>query len=247
MRAKIIFSKERALKANDILILADLHLGFEYELLQKGISIPSQTKRILEKIKMLISEFNPEKLLFLGDVKHSIVSPSFYEKKELFNFFKELSETISEIIITKGNHDGDIEKYIPKNITLAPGAGVRIAKFGFAHGHAYISRELLKCKYLFLAHEHPAIEFKDRFGYKIVEPCWIISKPFKKRFEERFQAKCKIEKAIILPAFNHIIGGISFNSPDFKPLGVNTKLLNLREAEVYLTDGTKLGKLKNLI
>jgi len=247
MYKKIKFSTERAVKINDILVIGDLHIGYEIELFQSGISIPSQTYKMLERIKKLITEMNVNKILFLGDVKHNIPFPSFQERKELFEFFNELKQIGIEIIIVKGNHDGDIEKYVPSEIKIAGGDGIKIKNFGFAHGHAWIKKELLNCKYLFLAHEHPAIEFKDKLGYKAIEPCWIITNPLKEKFEEKFQEKCKIKKVIILPAFNHLIGGMSFNKLEFKPLGVNTNFLDLKNAEIYLVNGVYLGKLKNLI
>lgn len=241
-----MFSKERAVKVEDILVLGDLHIGYEAELFQSGISLPSQTYRMLERIKRLIKEMNVNKILFLGDVKHNIPFPSFQERNELFDFFKDIEE-IADVMIIKGNHDGDIEKYVPSDIKIVGGDGIKIKNTGFAHGHAWINKELLKCSYLFLAHEHPAIEFKDKLGYRAVEPCWIIAKPLKNAFENKFKEKCSIKKVIILPAFNHLIGGMSFNKPDFKPLGPNANLIDLKNAEIYLTDGAYLGKLKNLI
>lgn len=246
MYGKIIFSKERALKIGDILVLGDLHIGYEKELFEAGVSVPSQTCKMVERIKKLVKEMKVRKILFLGDVKHNIPFPSFQEKNELIKVFSELKE-IAKIIVVKGNHDGEIEKYLPDGIKIAGGEGIKIKEAGFAHGHAWIGKELLNAKYLFLAHEHPAIEFKDRFGYRMLEPCWIIAKPIKNKFENKFGEKCKIKKVIILPAFNHLIGGISFNKIDFKPLGPNTNFIDLKNAEIYLTDGVHLGKLKHLI
>ena len=43
------------------------------------------------------------------------------------------------------------------------------------------------------------------------------------------------------------MGGIGFNKEDFKPLGPNAQFIDLKNAEIYLIDGTYLGKLKYLI
>ncbi len=247
MSGKVVFTKDRAALVKKILVIGDIHIGYEYELYQSGISLPSQTGKILERIRKLLKETKAKRILFLGDVKHNIPFPSFQEKNELMEFLSVLIEEVGEIIIVKGNHDGDIEKYIPSEIKVFGGEGVRIKSFAFAHGHAWIGKELLKAKYLFLAHEHPAVEFRDKLGYRAVEPCWVMSKPLNNAFEDRFKEKSNIEKAIIVPAFNHLIGGMSFNIPDFSPLGPNTTLLDLKSAEIYLVDGTHLGKLKNLI
>ena len=51
-----------------------------------------------------------------------------------------------------------------------------------------------------------------------------------------------------MPAFNHIIGGMAFNSKDFEPLGplLKNEIFKWKEAKVYLLDGTFLGKLNEL-
>ncbi len=248
MEGNIIFSPHRCAIIRKIksIVIADLHLGFEYELFQSGISIPSQTEKILEKIIKLVEAWKTEKLILLGDIKHNIPIPSGQEKVEIPKFIEKLSKKTS-IVIVKGNHDGDIEKYIQKGVEVYNSSGFRLGKYGFAHGNAWINKDILECDYLFLAHEHPCVEFKDKLGYKISEPCWIIGKVLKNKFEEKFQRKCKIKKIVILPTFNPIMGGIGFNKEDFKPLGPNAQFIDLKNAEIYLIDGTYLGKLKYLI
>ncbi len=247
MSVKLLFSKERALylEKEKVLVLGDLHIGFEYELFRSGISIPSQTRKILEKIRKLVRWFSPEKLLLLGDVKHSVPVPSLQEKYELPEFLESIAK-YAQIIITKGNHDGDIEKYCPSSVKIFPGEGVLLKNFAFAHGHAWIGKELLKAHYLFLAHEHASIEFVDRFGMRFAEPCWIVAKVFAKRFEEKYNSGCNLKKAVIFPAFNTLLGGSKINSPEYSPLGPNIKFLDLENARIYLVDGTYLGRLKNL-
>ncbi len=247
MPEKLVFSTERALylEGEKILVLGDLHIGFEYELFRLGISIPSQTKKLLERILALLEEFSPEKIVLLGDVKHAIPFPSSREKRELIEFLEKLSAR-AEVIIAKGNHDGDIEKYSPPSAKIFQGKGFRLKNFAFAHGHAWIGEDLLKARYLFLAHEHASIEFRDRFGMRFAEPCWVLAKVFAKRFEEKYGTKCRIKKALVFPAFNTLLGGSKINSPEYEPLGPNVRFLDLENAKIYLVDGIYLGRLKNL-
>lgn len=53
-----------------ILIISDLHLGFEKGLSSKGINIPSQTQKIFNKLKSIIERFSTDRIIILGDVKH---------------------------------------------------------------------------------------------------------------------------------------------------------------------------------
>ena len=45
------------------LVIADLHIGWEIALSQKGIHVPTQTPKLLQKLKNLIFTHKPEKLL----------------------------------------------------------------------------------------------------------------------------------------------------------------------------------------
>ena len=65
-----------ALVHRGILAAADLQLGIEEELREKeGIRLGSHTPELLERLKRLVKQAKPKKLVLLGDVKHSISSP----------------------------------------------------------------------------------------------------------------------------------------------------------------------------
>ncbi len=52
---------------------------------------------------------------------------------------------------------------------------------------------------------------------------------------------------IIMPAFNEICGGVTFNSSNKRLLGpIATKLLRLNDMKAYLLDGTYIGKVGDL-
>ena len=50
-----------------ILIVADLHVGLETRYARNGLYFPSQTPLIEKKLKKLIREYTPSKLIILGD------------------------------------------------------------------------------------------------------------------------------------------------------------------------------------
>jgi metallophosphoesterase superfamily enzyme len=52
-----------------VLVAADLHLGLEHELWLGGVSIPSQTEKILARLLGFLAEIKPDRLLLLGDLK----------------------------------------------------------------------------------------------------------------------------------------------------------------------------------
>ncbi|MFQ6009965.1 MAG: metallophosphoesterase [Candidatus Aenigmatarchaeota archaeon] len=240
------FLTEPAVLIDNILVIADLHIGIEQELARSGITIPSQLPGIQKRIDSLLKETKARHLIILGDVKHMVPEISWQEKKELPEFLKQLSDRVKTSIV-KGNHDGNIEYLAPEGVDVYDSDGFRIENFGFVHGHAWPDKQLLDCEYLIIAHAHPAIEFYSG-GARIVEHVWLRCPVNKKVFERRYKKECRLREAIIMPAFNTLSGGSAFNSKDFRPIGplLTNNAVLWKQADVYLLDGTLLGKLEKL-
>ncbi|MCW4034025.1 MAG: phosphoesterase, partial [Candidatus Bathyarchaeota archaeon] len=58
------------------LVIADLHLGWEKLLIQKGVHVPSQTNKIKERLLKLVKQTKPTTLIVLGDIKDAITKVS---------------------------------------------------------------------------------------------------------------------------------------------------------------------------
>jgi hypothetical protein len=232
------------------LVIADLHIGISYELYKSGINIPSQVKEMKDNIEKLIKQTNAKRLIILGDVKHDVPGISIQEMREIPKFLKELSEKI-KVEICLGNHDTYLKEILPDDIKLHRSKGFKIKKFGFAHGHAWPSKELITCDYLIISHTHPMINFTDKFGYRIIEPVWIKGKIDQEKVKEKYKVKKngKLE-IIIMPAFNNLLGGTPINIKTksdglLGPL-LKNDFVNMTTAEIYLLDGTYLGKLNDI-
>ncbi|MBN2518761.1 MAG: phosphoesterase, partial [Candidatus Altiarchaeota archaeon] len=72
-----------AVLVGNMLVVADLHNGIEYELHKKGVEVPSQTQAKLERLKSIIDETRPKRLVILGDLKHNIPITSRQEYYEV--------------------------------------------------------------------------------------------------------------------------------------------------------------------
>jgi len=243
---KIKFLTEPALLLeNKILVLADLHIGLEYEIFQSGITIPSQVEKLERRIDNLIRQTKAKHLVILGDVKHQVPNISWQEYKEIPKFLEYFTNI--KMSIVKGNHDGDIERLARKDIDIHEPKGFRINDFVLTHGQAWPDKNDLNAKYLIMGHVHPAIEFWTE-NFRTIEPCWLKCKIDNKKLEEKFGIKTKFKQGIIMPAFNRLVGGMAFNSKDFEPLGplLKNEVFKWKESDVYLLDGTYLGKLENL-
>lgn len=155
--------------------------------------------------------------------------------------------------IIPGNHDGDIEGLIPRDVILHEAEGTTIAngKIGLIHGHAWPNPKLTRAEAIVMGHNHPTIEFKDGLGARVTEPAWIRTKLKAENLPEEFKEKLNEEEPeiTIMPAFSKLVGGSPINRkiPE-KLLGPLFKAdaIELDTAEVHLLDGTFLGKLKDL-
>jgi putative SbcD/Mre11-related phosphoesterase len=231
------------------LVIAELHLGLEYELYKSGITIPPQGEKFREAIEKLIEQTNAKTLIIVGDIKHKVPGITIREDKEIPKLLNYLKEKI-KVILVKGNHDDQIEEIVPQGVKVYSSRGLKLGKYGFFHGHAWPSKKLMQCDYLFTAHIHPTVLFKDKFGYRSVLQVWLKGQLNKQLIKKKFNVK-KFGKlvTIILPTFNNILGGVAVNKvAEREAIGplLKNKIFDLDNSKVYLLDGTYLGVLKEL-
>ncbi|MDH7507426.1 MAG: metallophosphoesterase [Candidatus Thermoplasmatota archaeon] len=229
-------------KEKKILVIADLHIGIESELNQKGINMFSQTDKIKKHFFSLCKKYKPKEIILLGDIKHNIPVTTIQERKDVKNFLEEI-QSLGCIHIIPGNHDGSIQKITPKNIVIHSSNGFIVQNIAFIHGHKWPTEETMDCKQIIMGHTHPTIMFIDRLCFKTFEPCWIKSNFDIKKLKEKYPHS-KNPEILIMPAFNPLCGGIAANNDGITgPLG---KIIDIENAFVFLIDGTFLGKIKDI-
>lgn len=231
------------------LVIADLHLGLEHELYKNGIIISPQSEKFRKTIDHLVKLTKAKNLIILGDIKHEVPGISYREEKEIPKLFSYLIEKV-QVTCCKGNHDTYLEEILPKEVKVYSSRGFKIGKYGFFHGHAWPSKDLMECDYLFMSHIHPAIEFRDKFGYRAMEQVWVKGNLDKDMIKIKYKMKkCGKLETTILPVFNRLLGGVALNSTAEKeligPLLAN-KVFDLDNSKVYMLDGTYLGSMKIL-
>jgi len=223
------------------LILGDTHFGMEEKLRRKGIYDENFSMRLFEKLKCLVEEHKAEKVIFLGDVKEDITMLD----KRTEQILSGLS-MICEVVVVRGNHDGGIESF--RGAKVAPSEGMVHEGLGLLHGHSWPSEDLMRCKHLVMGHQHPMVAISDAFGRKHTEPAWIIAPADVEMLSARYPGARKDIRLILMPAFNPLVGSI-MKTDDKSRLGpiLNNKLFKLSDALVVRLDGTRLGKLKNIV
>ena len=257
------------------MVVADLHMGWEATLTQKGVHIPSQTPKILDKMLRLIKAAKPTRIIFVGDVKHAVSGVEIEEWRDIPDFFEAIQKKVSTIQVVLGNHDGNLEPLLPGAVEILPHTGVALGDVGLFHGHAWPGPELLNCRNLVMAHVHPMVAFRDPIGFRIRRPVWIkadcrgldLAKPFLKhlgvKIEQQVKARLQSQPSIkakpshlfVMPAFNDFLGGQAINKPRLgrnrrsKPfIGpvLRSGSVDIESAQIFLLDGTFLGTIGQL-
>ncbi|MBA1341323.1 MAG: hypothetical protein C5S40_04215 [ANME-2 cluster archaeon] len=241
-----------------VLVVADIHLGIEWDLGNSGIVIPSQSGRRLEKIMEYIDAAAPERVVLLGDVKHNVPRISWQEREEVPQFLESIAKRVS-VDIVPGNHDGDMEFLVRRilpglGVTLQPARGFVLDGVGYFHGHTWPDPVLLSCDHIVMAHNHPTIRFTDPLGSSNAEPAWIRTRLNRKVLEAHFKSKAgdlpwSDPEVVVMPAFCQLCGGVAFNESlhdDLLGPVFSSGAVELDRAQAYLLDGTRLGKLGDL-
>jgi len=241
-----------------VLVVADIHLGIEWDLGNSGIVIPSQSDQRLAKIMEYIDEAAPERVVLLGDVKHNVPRISWQEREEVPHFLESIAKRVS-VDIVPGNHDGDMEFLVRRilpglEVTLQPARGFVLDGVGYFHGHTWPDPVLLSCDHIVMAHNHPTIRFTDPLGSSSAEPAWIRTRLNRKVLEAHFKSKAgdlpwSDPEVVIMPAFCKLCGGAAFNESlhdDLLGPVFSSGAVELDRAQAYLLDGTRLGKLGDL-
>jgi uncharacterized protein len=242
---EIKFLTEPALMIGKTLVVADLHIGIEYEISHSGITIPSQVEKLEKRLDSIIKTTRAKHLVILGDVKHQVPSISWQEYREIPEFLSHFKKI--KISIVKGNHDGNIERLAPSDVDIYEPQGFVLNDVLLTHGQAWPDKGDMGADYIVMGHVHPAVEFWTG-NFRTIEPCWLRCEVDNEKLHEKFKVKADFKQGVIMPSFNHLIGGMAFNSKSFEPLGplLTNDVFIWKDAEVYLLDGTLLGSLKDL-
>ena len=229
------------------LVISDVHIGLEHDLYKSGIIIPAQVETFLKTLNFAIDFTKAKKLVILGDLKNQVPGTNIRELRQIPLFLERLLERV-DVVLCKGNHDDNIEMILPNGVKLVGSEGFKIKKYGFFHGHAWPSKRLADCDYIFMGHLQPGVQFIDALGYRNVEQAWIKTKLDSKKIKEKYKtAKTGKLNLIILPAFNRLSGYFILNSNKelTGPL-FNSDTVDMDNSDIYLLDSTHLGKMKDL-
>ncbi len=165
-------------KEKSLLLISDVHLGKVSHFRKFGAAVPRKAvHKNFVLLDMLVSDFQPFQICFLGDLFHS----SLNKEWELFENW--VAKTPTEIILVAGNHDIIApEKFQQLHIPIFP--ELVIDDFLLTH-----HPEERQDHFTFCGHIHPAVKLQGFGRQRLRLPCFFKSK-----------------NQMILPAFGQFTG-----------------------------------------
>ena len=200
LQTRIIPSKPalivKGIKKN--LIVTDIHIGFENSMASNEIFIGknSTITETIQELSEIIDAEKPDSVILLGDIKSSIKNITKNEWDEVPLFFKKIKQKC-DVILIPGNHDGNIQKLVPEDITMISSTGMVEENVLFTHGHTMPSENFSHVEKIIMGHIHPVFFQEDSImnGQRV----WISLKTEKKKIFPSTSGELEI---IIVPSFN---------------------------------------------
>ncbi len=170
------------------LFLSDVHLGKATHFRKSGMYISNKTgHKDLDRIAYQIRHFQPERIVFLGDLFHSEYNSEWEAFIDLRKHFSEV-----EFILVEGNHDILDVKFYER-------AAVRLIKEGYVEeGWEWRHHPNDQSKgYQLCGHLHPGVKIRGKARQTITLPCFVQE-----------------PKRFIFPAFGRLTGKVKHEGPE---------------------------------
>ncbi|WP_456327704.1 metallophosphoesterase [Archaeoglobus sp.] len=207
----IKFTPERALIVGKTAIVADLHLGLENVLIEKGIAVPKvQIEDIIERLDRISRKV--ERVVIAGDFKHEFGRNLPYEWDDVKAVMEFLLERV-EVVVVRGNHDNYLKAILAKfGVDLLD--YYEVEGWRVVHGHKECSADRI-----IMGHEHPAIKVRIDGVYTF--HCFL-------------RVRKDGREIIVLPAFSPLVQGSDVTSCQF--ISPILKDVRCDDVEVYALD-----------
>ncbi len=187
-RLEILPGGAALLTEENVLVVADMHLGCEAALEYEGLSIPRvQTSKIRSYMDELIESIGPRRLVVAGDLKHNFSRNLIQEWNSISTFVSMLRDRVPMEVV-KGNHDNYLGSIL-SGYGIPLRSELDISGVRLLHGHV----GSLDARPTVLGHVHPSIRLRDGVGAGLKDQCFLYD-------EERM--------VLVLPALSIVASGV---------------------------------------
>ncbi len=219
------------------LIVTDIHIGFENSLASNEIFIGknSTINETIQELSEIIDAENPDSVILLGDIKSSIKSISRNEWNEVPMFFEKIREKC-DVTLVPGNHDANIQRLVPDNISMISSTGMVEENILLTHGHTMPSENFSHVDKIIMGHIHPVFFQEDSVinGQRV----WISIKTEK---ENIFPNKSGELDIIIIPSFNKYFYATHRKKYKKSISPIIDKIKTVSTAKIITLDGAIIG------
>ena len=161
----LLSSKAIYWEEEEILFLADLHLGKAAHFRKEGLAVPVQVLNgNMTKLEVLFTALKPKRVLFLGDLFHSELNYAWEHFVRILSIFPDIS---FELVM--GNHDILGKDYYLNAGLILHETILEIGPFLFSH---FPIAELPEHLYNFHGHIHPGVQLKGLGKQYMKLPCF---------------------------------------------------------------------------
>lgn len=207
-----IWGKALFIRKHKVLVIGDLHIGYEEALEKQGVTVPKMAfAELKQELSNLLVETGPKKVIINGDLKHEFGEISKAEWSETLDILHMIRAHCEEIVLVRGNHDNMLEpiskrmgltivdSYLLEAIEKKGQYDLAMDPICFIHGDKIIKNKDTKtAKILIIGHEHAAIGLRE--GEKVEKfKCFLVGK-----YEK--------QKLIVMPSFFSLIEGTDVNN-----------------------------------
>lgn len=178
--------RDRALVLDDVLVLADLHVG---KATAANVEVPvGEGTDIVERFDALCTRFDPEEVVVAGDLLHSFETVPRLVEETLEGLRRVADEADARVVVTPGNHDTMLDVVWGGSTTPEYRVGDTIV----CHGH--VEPDGNADRYV-IGHDHPTITIEGH-----TRPCYLAG-------------DCVYHGAdlLVMPSFNRLVSGVEVN------------------------------------
>jgi metallophosphoesterase superfamily enzyme len=219
------------------LVVTDIHIGFESSMASNEIFIGknSTINESIQELSEIIDLENPDSVILLGDIKSSIKNISRNEWDEVPLFFKKIREKC-DVILIPGNHDANIQKLVPDNISMISSTGMVEENILLTHGHTMPSENFSHVDKIIMGHIHPVFFQEDSIinGQRV----WVSIKTEK---ENIFPNKTGEIEITIIPSFNKYFYATHRKKYKKSISPIIDRIDSISNARIVTLDGTIIG------
>jgi len=219
------------------LVITDLHIGFENSMSSNEIFVGknSTINETIQELSEIIESEKPNEVILLGDIKSSIKNISKNEWDEIPKFLKEIGEKC-DVTLIPGNHDANIQRLVPDNISMISSTGMVQDNVLLTHGHTKPSENFSHVDKIIMGHIHPVFFQEDSImnGQRV----WVSIKTEK---EKIFPNKSGEIEIIIIPSFNRYFYA-TYRKQHKKSISpIIDKIKPVSSARIVTLDGIIIG------